>query len=99
MIKKGLFCSQEKGKDLQGLQSISFQAFKYSSIQVFKYSEAEFKLFCSFRRDKKHADSEYHFIVAKSNDISEDLNSVAFHCSSTTKHQGPREEELRLAKQ
>ena len=56
-------------------------------------------LFCSFRRDKKHADSEYRFITAKSNDISEDLNSVAFHCSSTTKPQGPREEELRLAKQ
>ena len=40
-MKKGLFCSQEKGKDLQGLQSISFQAFKYSSIQVFKYSSIQ----------------------------------------------------------
>ena len=55
--------------------------------------------FVVFEEIKKHADSEYHFIVAKSNDISEDLNSVAVHCSSTTGHQGPREEELRLAKQ
>ena len=53
-----------------------------------------------FKEKKKHTDSEYHqFITAKSNDISEDLNSVAFHCSSTTKLQGPREEELRQAKQ
>ena len=38
-------------------------------------------------------------LLRKSNDISEDLNTVAFHSSSTTKLQGPRREELRLAKQ
>ena len=65
LVKKGLFCSQEKGKDLQGLQSISFQAFKYSSIQVFKYSSIQKQYSnCSgsFQGDKKHADSEYRFI-------------------------------------
>ena len=100
-MKKGLFCSQEKRRRFARVAKYflsSFYVFKYSSIQVFR-NRIQIVLVV-FKEEKKHADSEYHhFITAKSNDISEDLNSVAFHCSSTTKLQGPREEELRQAKQ
>ena len=75
-IRKSI--SQEKGKDLQKYFSRKRQrfakVFKYSSIQK-KYSNC----FGSFQGDKKDMQVQnISFIGAKNNDISGDLNTVAF---------------------